>query len=82
MSNYEIECDKCGSHNVIRVLASKTQANPKPIIKMTEVAKGKIPRQNNIHNAVMTYNSYKLKCNNCGNETEPFIENQQLGTIS
>jgi hypothetical protein len=42
--------------------------------------KDKRPVPNTMSNAVMTYSTVVLHCNNCGSETEPFTLNDQLGT--
>lgn len=77
----EIECDKCGSHKVTKMLAVKPEPPKRPIFKMSEVATGKVPHSDTTVYAVMTYSTYKLRCDNCGFETEPFTENDQLGTL-
>jgi uncharacterized Zn finger protein len=79
VSNYEIECDKCGSHSVVQRLAAPPKPPEVPVIKMSEF-KDKRPVPNTMSNAVMTYSTVVLHCNNCGNETEPFTLNDQLGT--
>lgn len=79
--NYEIECDNCGSHKVKKIMAVQPEPPKIPVLKMSEVVAGNAPVPKTTFNAVMTYSTYKLHCDNCGYETEPFTENNQLGTI-
>lgn len=81
MSGYEIACDECGSHNVSKIQAVKPTPPKQPVLKMSEVVAGKAPKESHVHNAVMTYTTYKLHCNNCGYTTKAFTENDNLGTI-
>lgn len=77
----EIECDACGSHKVVKVLAVEPKPPEAKVYKMSEVAAGKVPQQGQWQNAVMTYTQYVLRCKNYGHMTKPFTESDQLGSV-
>lgn len=69
----EIICDKCGSHRVGEVLIDQPKPpNLKPK-SMSEYASDPPSRyQSQTFNAVMIYHTYKLRCYNCGHESEEY----------
>lgn len=69
----EIICDKCGSHSVVQKSATPPPLPNKKPVKMSEWLKHPPNRyEGQIVNAVLTYHTYVLYCQNCGHTSKEF----------